>query len=267
MKLELIPIDKVRAPGLDVRAEHNIESIRELADSIKELGLLQPITVRVAGDHFEVVTGNRRRMACRSIGLAEVQCVVLEPGDTDDVIGARLHENIFRKDMTPVEEAAVYAELFERVGDIDKVASMCHRSRAVVDSRLALLAGDADVRDTLHAGKISTGVAVELNKVRDAATRSYLLRCAVENGATVPCVIGWRKQYADMPLGEVMNAGGVAAVPETPPAYQQGNRCLFCGGDEDQHDLRFFTIHQYCLRLWNKAQQRNDGGANGQQTS
>ena len=164
-----------------MRAEIDVQAIHELAVSIKEVGLIEPIVVRPDGETFEVVVGHRRLMACRMLELADVACLVDESGDAEGLTAKRLHENLIRVDMTPVEEALVYAEAFEKYQDLEKVARMAHRSLAVVERRLMLLSGDAGVREALHQGTISAGVAEELNKVQDKPTRDFLLRLALKN--------------------------------------------------------------------------------------
>ncbi|MGH9447308.1 MAG: ParB/RepB/Spo0J family partition protein, partial [Terriglobia bacterium] len=200
MLLQKIDLANIVDPLAPVRAQIDPASLQELADSIRELGLIQPIVVRPAGEKFEVVAGHRRLMACRMLDLPAVECLVRENAGEADVTAERLHENLIRKDMTPVEEAVVYAELFEKYGDLERVAAMAHRSLAVVERRLALLAGDAAIRDALHAGEISSGVAEELNRVKDKTTRAFLLRFAVAEGATVNKVSAWRRQYVNVQL-------------------------------------------------------------------
>lgn len=223
--------------------------VAELAESIREVGLIQPIVVRPVGEVFEVIAGHRRLLACRSIPLDPVPCAVLDGASDGDTMAARLHENLYRQDMTPVEEAVTYAELFEHLGDVDKVASMVHRSRDVVERRLALLSGDELVRTALHEKKISAGVAEELNKIAHEQSRRYLLEHAISDGATVSKVREWRRSFV---LGEVapvpapegeQPAGPVAAGLADP------NRCWLCGSDEDQHDLRVRLVHQSCERV------------------
>lgn len=263
MRLEKIDPMKIKGPELDVRADVDLERLNELADSIKEIGLLQPIVVRANGDGYEVVTGNRRRLACRMIGLGEAQCIVLEQGEDTDLVGMRLHENLIRQDLTPVEEAAVYAELFERVEDVDKVAALVHRSREIVERRLLLLSGDPAVRDALHAGRISTGVAEELNRVVDAGTRGFLLEHAIRGGVTVSTAAAWRRQYAQVRLSEI----NISEPPQAPDAPAQPVEnvyvCWLCGSTEDPHDMRARMVHQSCERLWRRSQEAQ-GGGNGQ---
>lgn len=264
MRLELIPLEKIRGPELDVRASQDFAGLQELADSIKDIGLLQAPTVKPAGDGFEIVTGNRRRLACKMLGLAAIKCLVLDAEDGGDLVAMRLHENIVRKDMTPVEEAAVYAELFEQAGDIDKVAAMCHRTRELVERRLALLSGDPGVRDALHEGKIVLTVAEELNQVRDEGTRAYLLRHAIESGVTAETARAWRREYAHVNLSEINAAQPPSAAGVIEPVGPNPYVCWLCGSDEEPSDMRVKMVHQSCERMWrNRAAQAEEAVRNG----
>lgn len=262
MKLQKIALAAIIDPHSPVRASIAMDGVEELAESIRQVGLLQPITVRPEGDRFEVVTGHRRTLACRLLQMEEVECLVQEPSLDADVVAARLHENLVRRDMSAVEEACVYAELYEQLQDVDKVAEVVKRTRVHVENRLALLDGDEAVRDALHEQKITVGVAQELNRVRDETTRRYLLHFAVEEGATVGKVRGWRMQYAEFPI----QVGNEPARPESGDPAQisvpEVNVCWLCGSSDDPHDLRVRMVHTTCERIVrNNALQKMGAGA------
>lgn len=261
MYLAEIESELIVDPAAPVRAEIDMAGVMELADSIREVGLIQPLVVRRTALHYEVIAGHRRLLACRELGLAKISCLVTQDSETQDVTAQRLHENLIRRDMTPVEEAIVYAELFEKTGDLEKVAKMAHRSLAVVERRLSLLSGDADVRNALHAGAIAAGVAEELNKVAEKPTRDFLLKFAIDEGASVSKVRQWRISYNQNPVQ-------VGAEPERPgdpvPTEQQpnfANTCWLCGSQDDPHELRVRMVHQYCERMWRRG--GPEGGENG----
>ena len=248
MRFEQIAQEKLRAPASPARASIDEQGIDELAESIAALGLLQPLLVKPDAAGFEVIAGHRRLLATRQIKLDPVACFVVDSSSEGETIAARLHENLYRRDLTAIEEAAVYAELYETLGDVDAVARMVHRSRSIVERRLGLLSGDALVRDALHEGKISAGVAEQLNLVGSDATRHYLLEFAIKDGASVEKVRGWRKAYHDIDLsaantGQPPDGGDAAAVNVPDP-----NICWLCGSSEDQHDLRVRLVHQSCER-------------------
>lgn len=249
MRSDAIELELIDEPDAPVRADIDEIEVHELAESIKEVGLINPIMVRKRGERFEVIAGHRRLLAHRELGLRFIRCTVLDEQSDDDTTAQRLHENIFRRDLTPIEEAVVYAELFERVQDVEKIAKIVRRSRHVVESRLLLLSGDEEVRNALHAGKISMGVAEELNRVKAQATRRFLLKFAIEEGATVGKVTGWRQQYANIDL----QPGEEPARPSEPgppvPEMSPANVCWLCGSNEEPWDLRVRMVHETCEKV------------------
>jgi len=247
---------QITEPKYVVRIRIDEAKLDELAESIKEIGLLQPILVRPMGDFFEVVAGHRRLLATRKIGLDPVPCLIMDAAGHEQSVAEKLHENLYRHDLTPIEEAAVYAEAFEQLLDTDKVAAVVHRSRAVVERRLHLLELDDRVRDALADGKIPLGVAEELDKVKEETKRHYLLDCAISDGATVDKVRQWRQDFEKIELiqeGSPLPGGPGALSESTSTAI---NYCWLCGSDCDQHELRVKMIHTYCERMWRNAQQQ-----------
>lgn len=266
MHLIEIPQAKIREPVHDVRIRIDDKDLEELAESIRTVGLLQPIVVRPIGDEYEVVTGHRRQLATRKLGMDPVTCLVLDPEGAEAQMAQRLHENIYRVDLTPIEEAAVYAELFEQLLDTDKVAAAVRRSRAVVERRLALLELDDRIREALDEKKIPLGVAEELQKVKDETKRHYLLACAISDGATADKVRQWRKEFEPIQFvreGDPL-PGGRGALHEMRSA--DVSHCWLCGSNEDQHAMRVAMIHTYCDRQYRNAllAQQPVGGPDGE---
>jgi ParB family transcriptional regulator, chromosome partitioning protein len=257
MKLLEIEVAKILDPKHDVRAKIDVESIAELAESIRELGLLQPIMVRAAGNEYEVVAGHRRLMAVRKLGLPLVECLLVDETTDDLTMARRLHENIYRVDLTPIEEAAVYAELFEQVHDTDRIAKICHRSRALVERRLALLELDDPIRDALQDGKIGVGTAELLQQVVYEDTRHFLLDAAIRDGASVEKVRLWVKDYREtqMLTPEQAAAAGVAGTGSIEGYNPMA--CWLCGSAEEPHDMRVKMVHATCERMARRAAEEN----------
>jgi len=251
MHLTEIDQNMILEPAAPLRASMEEGPLNELAESIRQLGLLQPIVVRESGERFEVIAGHRRLLATRIVGLPRIQCLVVDKDSDDQVIAARLHENIYRRDISPVEEAALYAELFEKLMDVDLVCKVVKRSRGIVDQRLNLLSGDRAVLTAVQVGTITVGVADQLNRVPDEGTRRYLLEFAIRDGATIEKVRNWRLQYHDVKIGEI----NTALAPVTADEAQQRlltidvPKCYFCGTDGDQHEMQVLMVHSSCKRM------------------
>jgi ParB family transcriptional regulator, chromosome partitioning protein len=257
VKLLEIEVKKIRDPKHDVRAKIDMESIAELAESIRTLGLLQPIMVRAEGKHFEVVAGHRRLMAVRQLGLERVECLVVDETTDDLTMARRLHENIYRVDLTPLEEAAVYAELFEKVLDTDKVAAIAHRSRETVERRLRLLELDDRVRDALHEGQIGVGVAELLHTLTHDDTRHFLLDAAIRDGASVEKVRLWVKDYRDTKMLTPEQAAAAGVSSQVNNEGSNPMACWLCGSPEEPHDMRVKMVHATCERMARRAAEDN----------
>ncbi len=144
------------------------EALQELADSIKEHGVLQPLIVRpIPGGGYQLVAGERRWRASRLAELSEVPVVVREMTD-QQVAEVALIENLQREDLNPVEEARGYQALIEQYGcSKEEVASRVGKSRPVISNAIRLLGLPEDVLSMVSEGKISSGHARALLSLED----------------------------------------------------------------------------------------------------
>ena len=141
------------------RKQFDEESLKELADSVRTYGIIQPLIVRKKDDHYEIVAGERRWRAAKMAGLREVPVLIRDYGDVQ-VSEIALIENIQRKDLNPMEEAAAYRTLMETYGlKQAEVAEKVSRSRTVIANALRLLKLDPRVQEQVADGSISTGHA------------------------------------------------------------------------------------------------------------
>lgn len=160
--------EEIQASPFQPRRTFNEEQIAELAASIRERGLVQPLVVRRVNGKFELIAGERRLRAVRSLGMKEVRVVVMEATDRE-VAELALIENLQREDLTPLEEAEQYRLLQTRFGMKQEViAQHVGKSRAVVANMVRLLEMAAPCRDLLEKGAISVGHAKVLLQLKDA---------------------------------------------------------------------------------------------------
>ena len=138
------------------------ESLEDLANSIKERGIIQPIIVRKSKDYddkFEIVAGERRWLAAQNAGLHEIPAVIIEADNLKSLEFA-IVENVQRKDLNPIEEAESYKRLIDDFGyDQDKVATFIGKSRAHISNCLRLLTLPKDTISLIEEGKLSQGHA------------------------------------------------------------------------------------------------------------
>lgn len=181
-----LPLDEIIPNKDQPRKTFDEESLRELADSILQHGVLQPLLVRpLPGGGYQLVAGERRYRASRIAGLKEVPVVVKELTDTETMEIAII-ENLQREDLNPIEEAEGLQALIDRCGFTQEdVAASVGRSRPAIANSLRLLKLPEDVREMTKNGQISAGHARALLAFENPALISEAARQAVEKNLTV----------------------------------------------------------------------------------
>lgn len=157
--LRLLPIDQIQRSPFQPRVSFKKESLQELADSIRQQGVLQPVVVRPKGDGFELVAGERRWRAAQLAELQEIPAVVRELPD-EAAAAIALIENIQREDLNPLEEASALQRLADRFTMThQQIAEAVGRSRVGVTNMLRLLELAEPVKQWLQEGKLNMGHA------------------------------------------------------------------------------------------------------------
>jgi ParB family chromosome partitioning protein len=184
-----LPVDSIVPNARQPRQIFDDDALSELAFSIGEIGLLQPVVVRPVGDdRFELVAGERRLRACRLAGLTAVPAIVRQTDD-DDLLRDALLENLHRADLNPLEEAAAYQQLLADFGCTqEELARRIGRSRPQVTNTLRLLRLPPDVQRRVAAGVLSAGHARALLSLDDPAAMEALATRIVAEGLSVRAV-------------------------------------------------------------------------------
>jgi ParB family transcriptional regulator, chromosome partitioning protein len=171
--IEDVDVSNIRQTSYCLRS--NLEDIKELAYSISQRGLLQAIVVRTKGDHFEVVAGNRRLNACKSLGWRKIPCHIVELDDRE-AFEVSLIENIQRQTMNPVDEANAFKKYVTDFGfgGVSQLAEKLGKSPSYVTKRIRLLGLPGDVLDSLINSTISPSTAEELLYAKDSSQQSAL---------------------------------------------------------------------------------------------
>jgi ParB family chromosome partitioning protein len=178
----MVPIERVRPNPNQPRRSFRQEELEELAASIREFGIIQPLVVRHSGDHYELVAGERRWRAAQMALRHEVP-VVVRDYDEMEVLQIGIVENVQRADLNPIDEALAYFNLIDRYGHSqDQVADAVGKSRSHVANLVRLLQLPSSVRDMLVEGTLSAGHARALIGLENAAE---LAQRAVAKGLSV----------------------------------------------------------------------------------
>ncbi len=179
-------INQIRRNVEQPRQAFAEESLEELAKSIKEKGILQPITVRKCSeDEFEIVAGERRFRAAQMAGHVEVPAIIIEAND-QQALELALIENIQRSDLNPMEEAEAYEQLMNEYGLTQaQVADRVGKMRATVANVLRLLHLPEIVRNYVRKGQLTLGQAKALMSLEDQKAMEKLAERAVQGNLTV----------------------------------------------------------------------------------
>ena len=165
-------VKDIKASPFQPRRHFDPVQIEELAASIRERGLIQPLVVRKVDGHYELIAGERRLRAITSLGQTTVKVVVHEATD-QEVAELALIENLQRADLTPLEEAEQYRLLQERFGmKQETIAQHVGKSRAVIANMVRLLELAPEVRDLLNQQQITVGHAKVLLQLKDNAMQT-----------------------------------------------------------------------------------------------
>lgn len=163
----IVSITKVEPNRKQPRKFFDEDALQELADSIKQFGLLQPILVQDRKDYYEIIAGERRWRAARLAGLKEVPVIIKNYTD-QEIVEIALIENIQREDLNPIEEAQAYKRLLEEFNlKQDEVAERVSKSRTAVTNSIRLLKLSDRVQQMVIDDMISTGHARALLAVED----------------------------------------------------------------------------------------------------
>lgn len=186
-----VPVADVRPNPHQPRVHFDEETLGELAASIAQIGVLQPVLIRPVDDadaRFELIAGERRWRAARRAGLATIPAVVRTTDDIASVEQA-LVENLHRQDLTPLEEAAAYQQLIEDFGlTHEQLAERVGKRRSSITNTLRLLGLPPTVQHLLADGRLTAGHARALLGTPDRALQDELARLAADEGWTVRAV-------------------------------------------------------------------------------
>ena len=183
--VQRVVLERIRPCPLQPRKDFAVDALQELADSIREQGVIQPLIVRPRADHFELIAGERRWRAAQLAGLKDVPVLVREADDTA-VLEMALIENLQRENLNPLEEAQGYAQL---VGQFnlrqEDVASKVGKSRAVVANALRLLKLPSEVQNYIRDGRLSVGHAKVILGLAQAEEQSLAAERVLKNALNV----------------------------------------------------------------------------------
>lgn len=180
-----VPVSQIQPCAFQPRKDFSPESLQELADSIKSQGIVQPLIVRLQGDHFELIAGERRWRASQIAGLTEVPVVIREADDRA-VLEMALIENLQRENLNPIEEALGYSQLISQFALTQEDAAVkVGKSRAAVANALRLLKLPTLVQGYVRDGRLSVGHAKVILGITDPLQQTQSAERVIKDALNV----------------------------------------------------------------------------------
>lgn len=248
-QIQLIKMDMIDRPVKMARELIDPEKVRELAESIRESGLLQPVILRPSNGRFEMVAGDRRFLAHKLLNFREIRAIVKDLNDRETVV-IRGIENLQRVDLTPSEEAGVYLALKVEGGlSPNQIAKKTGRSHATIDRYLKFAKCSEEVRRAVDRKDVSLNVLETLQEIDDPVAFEYHFRMAVSNGIAQPVARMWVDDYLKTKAGNYYSdEGGVPAANiemVSKPAFMT---CDICHGPCEMKAVRSLVACPECFK-------------------
>lgn len=248
-QIQLISMDLIDRPVKIARETIDPERVRELAESIRESGLLQPVILRPCNGRYEMVAGDRRYLAHKLLNLKEIKAIIRELDDRETVV-IRGIENLQRENLTPSEEARVYLLLKEEGGlstkEISKKTGKAHNT---VARYINFARCSEEVRRAVDLKQISLNTLETLQEIDDPDTFKYYFDMAAQNGITEKVARLWVDDYGKTKLGTYYSEdGGVPAVNIDFVSKPVFITCEVCHGPTETKDVRNLVVCRTCFK-------------------
>lgn len=280
--VQILMQDSIIDPVQPMRDDMDRDALYELANNIKQNGLINPITVRPVewcenhkcaintshpftdlcskGLRYEVVAGHRRFTACKIAGKIRIECVVRDLSDTE-VFAIKAAENIERADVDLVDESKFISEFMNVTGKtIPEIAKELNRSEEYVKNRLIVGLMDKPMQQALKEKTMSLGVALKLIQITDEKIRAVWTQMAIRDGISVAQADYWLHGW------RVNQLPGGTQSTEPPSDYIAGTptivkfKCALSGIEEDARQFRTILLHESQIDTFNAIAQEFQSG-------
>jgi ParB/RepB/Spo0J family partition protein len=245
LDVSAIPMKQILQPAQPTRARLNPDAAAELKESMRVVGLLNPITVVEEKGRYRIMAGCRRYAAAADLGWKTIRATVFTQSSTEREL-IQLHENLIREEVAPTDEARWLRQVMtSKRWTARQLAEKIRRAESWVSDRLALLSLPTALTDKVDTGEIAYSAARELGRVKDAQKRAALIQYAVAGGVDTKTAARWRAD-ADAGLSEeAPGAPSLDADGRTVPVKMMC-RCEICNNPHDITETRMLKLCTGC---------------------
>lgn len=241
-----IPVDKIKDPERPLRSHLTPESVDDLVFSIKEVGIIQPLTVCKSGKSYEVVAGHRRLLAAEICKLTEVPCIVIETSGIDKEV-LKMHENIGRADINPIDWAnqLEYLKTQYKLSNA-KLAEMVGFSESWVSEHLEIINYPEEVLIAIQNGTLSFSSARELAKIKDKNKREVYVHSAVRGGVTPSLARQWKMEANRESMRQEETTEETTNKDDQAEQTTYEPVCPVCGDKIPFDNIVSLQVHSFC---------------------
>lgn len=226
-----LELDLISPPEIDTRSYCSESELKELSESIKSVGLIEPIVVRKRNERYEIVAGHRRYLACRLLNWVKLPVIVKVLTD-EETLSIRIHENLHRENLTPLDESNFVAALhYEYKIPLPDVAVRCSKSRGWVKDRIDLFHLPDHFKKAVHEKAIKPTVALTLCEITNIPYRDELLTRAGFSGLTVAQAKLWVTDWKRIEINSDFEPEVYKDPEQRPYVVGEHLQCKICDVD------------------------------------
>ncbi len=245
-----IKLDAIEDPTFQPRTAMEVEGIEALANSIQEIGLINPIVVRKTEEGYQLVAGTRRWHAYRMLGKEYIPGRIIDQDSRESTM-LQFSENFHRQDLNAIEQAYMLKFMLQDLQySVTELAKFCNKSKDWVSHTLALLDLSPHTQEAIVTHQLSPSVAQELKLIPDPKLREDYINYAIQSGCTEKAARDWTRQAKATIAARDMRIAEKEARGEQPPEkeYQppEPPTCALCGAPAEKVLLEEWLICWHC---------------------
>ena len=245
-----IKLDAIEDPAFQPRTAMEVEGIEALANSIQEIGLINPIVVRKTEEGYQLVAGTRRWHAHKMLGKEYIPGRIIDQDSRESTM-LQFSENFHRQDLNAIEQAHMLKFMLQDLQySTTELAKFCNKSKDWVSHTLTLLDLSPHAQEAIMTRQLSPSVAQELKLIPDTKLREDYINYAIQSGCTEKAARDWTRQAKATIAARDMRISEKEARGEQPPEEEHkpllSLTCALCGAPQDKVLLEEWLICWHC---------------------